>query len=120
MDFKFARQYLAFLFVVIATYWLPILLFRGHPIADQFVASSILLVVVALSPLFKLRSWASLPITVVLGLALLIGHSYVAYDVFGFDKADFDPLWAFPMLVYFVGGAWGLQRIVLGRQSQTL
>lgn len=120
MDFKFAKQYIVFLVMVIAIYWLPILLFRGHPIADQFVASSILLVVVALSPLFKLRSWASLPITVVLGLAMLIGHSYVAYEVLGFDTADFDPLWAFPMLVYFVGVAWGLQHFVLGRQSKTL
>lgn len=111
-------RYAIFLFAVIAAYWLPILLFQSHPIADQFVTSSILLVVVALSPLHKLRFWVSLPIAVLLGLALVVGHSFVAYEVLGFDKTGFDVFWAFPMVVYFLGAAWGLQYLLLDRHSQ--
>lgn len=113
-----AGRYAIFLFAVIAVYWLPIFLFQGHPIAGQFVTSSILLVVVALSPLHKLRFWVSLPIAVMLGLALVVGHSYAAYEVLGFDKTGFDVLWALPMIVYFLGAAWGLQYLLLDRHTQ--
>lgn len=113
-------RYAIFLFAVLAAYWVPILLFQGHPLADQFVTSSILLVVVALSPLHKLRFWVSLPVAVLLGLSLVVGHSYAAYEVLGFDKTGFDVIWAFPMIVYFLGAAWGLQFLLLDRYNQKL
>lgn len=117
-NLPYVWRYAAYLLAIITIFWVPVFLFQGHPIAEQLVKSSILLVVVALSPLYKLRFWVSLPIAVVLGLALLIGHSYVAYELMAFDKVDFDALWALPIIVYFLGGAWGLQYLLLDSHTQ--
>lgn len=116
-------RYAIYVVLVIALYWVPILLFIGHPLSGQFIQSVMLLVAAAILPLnrrvsSRLRWWAWLPLGVALTLAVLVGHVYIAYEVLGHTKVPFDPVWGTVMVVYVIGGAWALEWFLLDRANR--
>jgi hypothetical protein len=115
---RLSRRYGLYLVLLVAGYWAPILLLRGHPLSDQFLQSSLLLMVAATTPLNydfarRLRWWARVLLMVVVGGAIMAGHAYVTYGLMGHENTRFSNLWASVMIVYVVGGTLGLQRWLL-------
>lgn len=98
-------RYFGYVVSMVALYWLPILLFWGHPLSDQLIESVLMLIVVVLIPMNKgimshLRWWISLPLGSGLLLLVLLGHTYIAFEVMGHERAGYDVKWSILAVMY--------------------
>lgn len=111
----FTNKYGTFLVVVAALFWLPMVLFQGHPLSVQFAKAPILLVVIALQPLKKLGFWTSIPVAIITICVLVFGHSYLAFEILALTDAEFNPWWSLPMWVYFLGTGFAMHYLFFDR-----
>ncbi|WP_346799411.1 hypothetical protein R5M92_04220 [Halomonas sp. Bachu 37] len=93
---------------------MPIGLFYDHDIANVMLQSPLLLLVASGQPILRaprksLRWWVRYPLGIAVALGLMISHSYMIFDVLGFEKeASSMGCWFF-VIIYFIGGMGAIQ-----------